>query len=92
MNALVQRAQQRNRSFKLSASRITRIQGAPAIELRGTQRIFGRVISTRSVHIYRGFGEYVFEALAPARDFAVADRHVLDPLLRSLDFSKVPTA
>jgi hypothetical protein len=33
----------------------------------------------------------VFEALAPARDFAVADKQVLDPLLRSLDFSQVPT-
>ena len=91
LRALVQLAKQRNPSFDLSASRITRVDGAPAIELRGTQRIFGRVISTRSVHIYRGPGEYVFEALAPARDFGVADRQVLAPLLRSLDFPRLAT-
>jgi hypothetical protein len=89
LTALVQLAKQRNPSFSLSAGRITRVHGTPAIELRGTQRIFGRVISTRSVHIYRRLGEYVFEALAPSRDFGVADKQVLEPLLRSLDFSRV---
>lgn len=90
-DALVQRAKERNGSFTLSGSAITRVKGSPAVELRGTQEIFGRTVQTRSVHIYRGFGEYVFEALAPQADFPVAER-VLDQLLRSLDFSKAPTA
>ena len=90
-DALVQRATQRNPTFRLSGSQITRIKDAPAVIVTGTQRILGRDIKTRSVHIYRGFGEYVFEALAPQRDFAVADQKVLEPLLRSLDFSQVPT-
>lgn len=90
-DALIQRAEERNRSFKLASSEITQIKGAPAVELRGTQTILGRRIETRSVHIYRGFGEYVFEALAPASDFATADRKVLEPLLNSLDFSNAPT-
>jgi hypothetical protein len=88
-SALVQQARSRNPSFTLASSEITRVHGSPAISLRGTQRIFGRVIQTHSVHIYRAPGEYVFEALAPARDFQMADAKVLTPLLDSLDFSRV---
>jgi hypothetical protein len=90
-DALVKLAVQRNPTFKLRSSQITRVKGAPAISLLGAQRILGRDIRTHSVHIYRGFGEYVFEALAPAGQFAIADRKVLDPLLASLDFSDAPT-
>jgi hypothetical protein len=89
-DALVRLAVQRNPSFKLSASEITRVHGAPAVSVRGSQRILGRDITTHSVHIYRGFGEFVFEALAPADHFAIADQQVLEPLLASLDFSQVP--
>jgi hypothetical protein len=84
-DALVRQAQQRNSSFKLSSSAITRVHGWPAIDLRGTQRILGRSIETHSVHVFRA-GEYVFEALAPANAFATADRKVLEPLLHSLRF------
>ena len=90
-DALVQRATQRNPTFKLTGSEITRIKDAPAVIVTGTQSILGHEITTRSVHIYRGFGEYVFEALAPQRDFAIADQKVLQPLLQSLDFSQVAT-
>jgi len=90
-DALIALAQQRNPTFKLASSSVTTIKGSPAIELRGTQQILGKPIETRSVHIYRGFGEYVFEALAPARDFPLTDTKVLKPLLKSLDFSQAPT-
>jgi hypothetical protein len=83
--ALVRQAEQRNRSFKLTSSAITKLQGSPAIELRGTQNILGRPVETHSVHVFRG-GEYVFEALAPPSSFAIADQKVLAPLLRSLQF------
>jgi len=81
----VRLAQQRNPTFKLSSSDVTKVHGWPAIELRGTQTILGRRIETHSVHLFRG-GEYVFEALAPPGDFATADQQVLAPLLRSLRF------
>ena len=90
-DALVNRATQRNPTFKLSSSALTRVKGSPAISLRGTQKILGRDIQTHSIHIYRGFGEYVFEALAPPRDFALTDQKVLAPLLASLDFSRTAT-
>jgi hypothetical protein len=88
--ALIARAKQRNASFRVSSSRITRVHGSPAIDLRGTQEILGKPVVTRSVHIFRA-GEYVIEALAPAHDFALTDKRVLDPLLRSLVFRPPPS-
>jgi hypothetical protein len=85
-DALVAQAKRRNSSFALSSSRITTVKGSPAIELRGTQQILGRRIEIHSIHVYRVPGEYVFEALAPASSFAVADQKVLAPLVRSLEF------
>lgn len=90
-DALVHEATKRNATFTLASSELTRVQGAPAIALGGSQQILRQDIETGSVHIYRGFGEYVFEALAPRRDFAVADQKMLEPLLRSLDFSPAPS-
>jgi hypothetical protein len=88
-DALVAQAKRRNASFSLTRSRITKVRGFPAIELRGTQRILGKPVVTRSVHIFRA-GEYVIEALAPAKDFDLTDKRVLDPLLRSLAFRPLP--
>jgi hypothetical protein len=88
-DALVREAQQRNASFKLSSSAITKVHGSPAIELRGSQQLLGRQIETHSVHVFRRPGEYVFEALAPSSSFAVADQKVLAPLIRSLKFRRL---
>jgi hypothetical protein len=90
-DALVAHARSRNPSFRLESARITKVRGWPAVELRGTQAIEGRTIRTRSVHIYRA-GEYVIEALAPPAQFDVADRKVLQPLLESLEFRRLPAA
>ena len=84
-DALVRQAQQRNPTFKLTSSAITKVKGWPAIELRGSQQILGKPIETHSVHVFRA-GEYVFEALAPRDVFPIADRKVLAPLLQSLRF------
>ena len=89
-DALVERARARNPSFRLTSSQLTTVQGLPAIELRGTQRLLGKTIETRSVHIFRVPGEYVIEALAPPSDFALVDTRVLDPLLHSLQFPPLP--
>jgi hypothetical protein len=90
-DALVRQAQSRNATFELIGSKLTTLQGWPAIELLGTQLIFGKTIQTRSVHVFRG-GEYVFEALAPPRDFKVTNERVLEPLLRTLRFGPLPHA
>lgn len=88
-DALVTQAKQRNATFELSSSAITKVQEWPAIELRGTQEILGRAIQTHSIHVYRA-GEYVFEALAPPEVFAIADTKVLAPLVESLEFRPLP--
>jgi hypothetical protein len=87
-DALVAEARKRSATFRLTSSAITTVHGSPAIELRGTQQILGRRIETHSIHVYRAPGEYVFEALAPASSFAIADRKVLMPLVRSLQFPR----
>jgi hypothetical protein len=88
-DALVRQAQQRSPSFLLSSSTTTKVQGWPAIELRGTQELLGRRVQTRSIHVFRA-GEYVFEAIAAAKDFTVANDKVLEPLLHSLRFRPLP--
>jgi hypothetical protein len=88
-DALVQLAKKRDPSFRLTSSRLTKVQGWPAIELRGTQTEFGKPTVTRSLHIFRA-GEYVIEALAPPKDFALTNDRVLQPLLRSLRFRPLP--
>jgi hypothetical protein len=85
-HALIAQTKKRNASFALTSSRITTVKGSPAIELRGSQQILGRRVETRSIHVYRVPGEYVFEALAPQSSFAIADRKVLAPLMQSLKF------
>jgi hypothetical protein len=85
-DALIAEAEKRNSTLQLASSAITRVQGSPAIELHGRQKVLGREIETRSVHVYRKPGEYVFEALAPPSSFKVADQDVLTPLLRTLKF------
>ena len=86
--ALIAQARKRSATFHLASSSITTVKGSPAIELRGTQQILGRPIETHSIHVYRVPGEYVFEALAPPSSFGTADRKVLAPLMRSLEFRK----
>jgi hypothetical protein len=90
-DALVKQAKQRNPSFTLTSSAITKVKGWPAIELRGTQQLLGRPIETHSIHVFRA-GEYVFEALAPHDAFRTADQKVLGPLVRSLRFRPLPNA
>ena len=90
--ALVKRAKERNPSFKLIGARNTKVQGFPAVEVAGTQRIFGSVVATRSIHVYRG-GEYVFEVLAPpGQKFDTANKRVFEPLMHSLEFAPLPGA
>lgn len=73
----------RDRRFRFRSSRRLTVDGAPAIELRGVQRIAGRALETRSVHVYKGEVEYVFEALAPRESFRLASDGVLAQVLRT---------
>jgi hypothetical protein len=52
--------------------------------VRGVQVISKRRLRTRSVHVFDGEVEYVFEALAPPRAFGKTNR-VLEQVIDSAD-------
>ena len=81
---LVRAAEKRDRSFRLSSSKLTRAAGAPAIELLGEQTISLGRLRLRSLHVYKGSAEYVVELAAPVGDFRRLDRSTFPGLRRSL--------
>jgi hypothetical protein len=85
-DALVAEASKRNGTLKVERSGTRKVAGAPAVEIVGTQTINGRPVRSHSVHFFRDGYEYVVEALAPEEEFPVADKGVLEPLLRTLRF------
>ena len=81
---LVKRIKQRNKRFDVSVSHTRTIAGRPALEVSGVQTIAGVPFKTRSIHIFKRDGEYVFEALAPAKQFNTLEKGVLKPVLASI--------
>jgi hypothetical protein len=79
------RVRERDPSFQLRDSAITRRGGADAIELLGRQTIAGLPFGVRSSHIFNAGFEVVLDAYAPPEDFARLDATVFQPLLRSLE-------
>ena len=84
---LLEAIEERDPRFERRSSETTEVAGAPAIEVRGEQVIAKRRVLTRSVHIFDGTVEYVFEAIAPPRDHALVDERVFEPLLDSLELT-----
>jgi hypothetical protein len=84
---LVAVIRKRNRRFRVVRSRATSAAGARAVEVVGEQRIAGVTFRTRSLHVYKGQGEYVLDMLAPVTDFPSMDRTFFSPAVRSLSVS-----
>ncbi len=85
---LVAAAKARDASFREKDRSRTRVDGARAIVLRGTERVAGQVREVRSTHIFSGGAEVVVDAFAPPADFPRVDERVFRPLVRSLELSK----
>lgn len=83
---LVEAIEQRDPAFELKASGTGEVADSPSIEILGTQVISKRRLRTRSVHVFEGDVEYVFEALAPPESFTRTNR-VLDQALRSMELT-----
>jgi hypothetical protein len=75
----------RDPHFRVDSARIVRVAGAPGVEVVGTQDLSGGRLRTRSVHLYKGAAEYVFELIAARGSFAKVDRSVFSPMLRTLE-------
>lgn len=86
--ALAAAARQREPSFVLVKSDRLRVDGRPAVVLRGTQTVGGQPRTVRSTHVYAFGGEVVVDALAPARDFKRVDAQAFRTLVRSLRLSE----
>ena len=84
---LLRAVRTRDRDFRLTSSRVVRAAGAPGVEVVGTQSLSGGRLETRSIHLFKGDGEYVLELIAPRADFDPADTLVFSPMLRSLELS-----
>ena len=83
---LVEAIAQRGPAFEVTQSVTGDVAGSPAIVVRGKQVISKRLLRTRSVHVFEGKTEYVFEALAPPEKFPQTDR-TLAQVLRTAELS-----
>lgn len=77
----------RDPGFTENLAGARRVDGRPAVEVRGTGSVAGRRRALRSVHVYAFGGEVVIDALAEPRHARRVDRQVVTPLLRSLRLS-----
>jgi hypothetical protein len=84
LDALVGAAKARDPGFvEIKRSR-ARVDGKPAVQVRGTETILGHPRTVRSTHVYADGAEIVVDAFAPDRDFKRVDAQVFRPLLRSM--------
>ena len=81
---LIEAAQRAESSFRLASSARLEVQAAQAVELRGSFKLRGVPLAVRSVHAYRGSGEYVVDALGPPEELERIDGSVIEPLIHSL--------
>jgi hypothetical protein len=82
--SLEQAVKARDPSFALERSSRLEVDGAPAIELRGTETIEGRKRRVRSTHVFAKAAEVVLDAYAAPEDFDRVDGEVFERVARSL--------
>jgi len=81
---LLSASKQRESTFREKNSVVTRYDGLPAIQVRGTANILGRPRTIRSTHVFVGGREIVIDTYATNSSFRRVDQTVFRPVLRSL--------
>ena len=81
--ALREAAKARDENLRVQQSRKVRVDGARGIQLVGIEQVAGRERQVRSTHVYAKGAEYVIDTYAGLRDFALVDRTVFQPLVRT---------
>jgi hypothetical protein len=89
---LVRRVKRRDRTFRLTSSKVLRSSGGRAVQVIGSGTISGRRVRIRSLHVYRKQGEYVFDAYAPGAVARSVDGPVFRRVLSSLRVRGRPKA
>jgi len=84
LTALEQSVKGRDGTFALEKGRRVAIDGAPAIQILGTESVDGEKRRVRSTHVYAQGAEVVLDAYAPEAEFARVDRDVFAPILSSM--------
>ena len=82
--ALEDAARTRDGSFVVQEGRRLEIDGAPAVQLLGTESVAGQKRRVRSTHVYAKGAEIVLDAYTTEREFARVDREVFTPMVESL--------
>jgi hypothetical protein len=73
----------RDDKYAESQTRDTKVDGAPAIQLLGDERVAGQPRRVRSTHVYAKGAEYVIDLYAAPADFGRVDEAIFQPLLES---------
>jgi hypothetical protein len=81
---LLQAAKARDQTFKEAGTAITKVDGHPAIQVRGTETLSGQARTVRSTHVYAFDAEVVVDAFAPTDVFTRVDKDAFRPVVRSL--------
>jgi hypothetical protein len=76
--------------FLVLDSEVTKVAGAPAVEIRGRGTVAGKPVETRAVHVFEEGVEYVVDAYSRPNGFARANRVGFGPLLASLEVAGGP--
>jgi hypothetical protein len=77
-------------SFTVESSRIRKVDGAIAVEIRGRGRTAGHRVRSLSVHVYKGAAEYVIDAYAMPKIFHAADTEAFEPMLATMRVGGFP--
>jgi hypothetical protein len=86
--SLISAARARDPSLRLIRTRLTRIGGAPTVELDAFDRVAGHLRRVRSLHIFVPGGEIVLDEYAPPAEFHAVDHAVFSPLNRSINLRR----
>jgi hypothetical protein len=92
LDALVESLGRRARSVRVDDSRVTEVAGSEAVELLGESVISGRRVGFRSVHVYKGAGEYVIDAYSTPEQFDRVNNEVFGPVIGSISLGGNPPA
>lgn len=88
MTTLLAAAKARDPSFTEIKGARLKVDGQPAVQIRGTETVGGQPRTVRTTHVYAFGAELVIDAFAPEADFRRVDAQAFRPMLASLKLTK----